>query len=615
MRSLILLTALKRLGFQVLTHLYFNNALENSTISNERLDTPLKASGRELLSVLGLAMLGCILRIALIPYGDFISSDGVYYATLGRNLLAGDLHHGISAYWSPLYPLLIALFTGVFRDPALAGRLVSALAGGILVVPVYFLSKRFSHRRLTAVVAALFVIFEPRLLYYSLRVLTEPVYILLLITGILIGWIALERGLARYFFLTGLVFGLAYLTRPEALGYVLLLCLIVGVVGFARKAGSWWMVSRASLVVLGALLAAAPYVYYLRQETGRWMLTEKFAANMPGSALGGRKLLPDGQLTLADILWAGTRPERAGSEIDIAPTSGRQDSQSPGPSLLRRLAEHTTRTLKGLYQEYLMINEILPALLIGLIGIGLFARKWSTSRIRLELYVGSFIFATFLGYAFTFHNHRYLVPLIPLALCWAASGAVVAASWLHDTFASRAQDVLPINSTFGHAIAVVTVVVILSQSVTIFTQLRKNDSGGQRKAAEWIRSQGLQSPLIMATGPWPAYYAGGRHLYIPSEELPVVLAYAKRKKVDFIVLEDRWLETTPSLAPLLTAKTIPPELTLVYERVTDRQDHGFRVFRVSQGEDRSAMADHAGERVDLVPSLITKKSNDDDRGR
>jgi 4-amino-4-deoxy-L-arabinose transferase-like glycosyltransferase len=568
--------------------------IENLTTSSVSSGPLPRASGRELLAVLGLAVLGCVLRIALIPYGGFITSDGVFYATLARNLLGGDLHHGMSTYWSPFYPLLIAVFAGVFRDPAFAGRLVSALAGGMLVVPVYFLTRRFSSRTLTALIAALFVIFEPTLIYYSLRVLTESIYTLLLVGGILVGWVALERGSARYFFLTGLLFGLAYLTRPEALGYVLLSSLIVVVVGFARRTGSWWTLSRASLIILGALLAAAPYIYYLRQETGGWTLTEKFASNMPGVSVGGRKLLPNGQLTMADILWAGTRPEPAGSEASAPVSSKPRDPRPQTPSLFRRVGADVRRTITGLYEEYFMISMIVPPLVLILIGLGLFASTWDTGQIRLGLYVGSFIFATFLGYAFTYHNERYLVPLISLALCWAASGTVVAATWLYKTFGPRAQGVFRINPTLGQALVVVTLIVVLSESATIFA-LMKRDPGGQKAAAEWIRSQGLESPLIMATGPWPAFYTGGRHLYIPNEELPVVLEYARRKKVDFIVLEERWLDSTPSLAPLLDSENIPPELTLVYKHISTREDPAFRVFRViHQG---AAVADRAGEQT------------------
>ncbi|MCM3874562.1 MAG: glycosyltransferase family 39 protein [Pyrinomonadaceae bacterium] len=573
----------------------FRGLMESFIAKNDRSSSLPKANSRELLAVLGLAILGCVLRIVLIPFGDFITSDGVYYATLAQSLLAGDLDRGLSTYWSPFYPLLISLFAGIFRrDPVQTGRIISALAGGMTVVPAYFITRRFSGRRVIALVAALFVIFDPLLIHYSLRVLTESVYTLLLTSGILIGWVAIERSTGRYFLLTGLVFGLAYLTRPEALGYVFLLCLIISVVGFARKAGGRWLLSRCALVVLGALLAAAPYVYYLRQETGRWTITEKFATNLPSNNVDIRKLLPDGQLTRADVAWAGTRPELPGAPASAPPTSEQQAPGAPTPTFLDRVGRFAKHTLKGLYHEYFIISELLPPLFLILSGVGLFAVARNASQIRLEIYIGSFIFATFLGYAATYHNERYLVPLLPLALGWAATGAVAVASWFYKTFGSRARGVLRISPS--QTLAVVTLIVVASQLVNLLVRIRK-DPGRERLAAEWIRSQGLKSPLIMATGPWPAFYTAGRHLYIPNEDLTVVLAYAKRKNVDFMVLEERWLDSTPCLAPLLAEK-IPQELTLVYEHVGDPKQLGLRIFRLGHEGDRNVLDAPAAQEID-----------------
>jgi hypothetical protein len=397
--------------------------------------------------------------------------------------------------------------------------------------------------------------------------------------------VALERGKGRHFFLSGLLFGLAYLIKPEALSYVLLLSLIVGVVGFARRMGGRWVASSAALVCVGALLAAAPYVYYLRNETGRWTLTEKFGANLPGDA-GLRKLLPGGQLTTVDILFAGTRsepPSRVpGVAVPVAtePASGRPAPAAPKRTFLGSLKAHVKHTLKGLYINYGVINQLLPPLVLLLIGAGLFARAWRVDRLRLELYVCSFVFATLLGYSFTYQNLRFLVPLIPLALCWAAIGSTRTASWLSVTFARLMRGRLHrVRIGPRQALALVTSIVVLSVSVSAISRL-DDDRWDPRPAADWIKSQGFESPLIMATGPWPTFYAGGRYLCIPNEELPVVLTYAKQKKIDFLVLEKRNLGVTPSLAPLLEGKNTPPELTLVYEYADSQGWVG--VYRLSE---------------------------------
>jgi 4-amino-4-deoxy-L-arabinose transferase-like glycosyltransferase len=536
--------------------------------SNLRLSQLISKIGRrELLAVFGLTVFGCLLRIALIPYGGFITSDGVYYATLARNLLAGDIHRGLSTYWPPLYPVLIAIFDSILHDPVYAGRVVSALAGGLLVIPVYLLARRFTGSRAPALVAAIFVIFEPSLFHYSLMVLTESVFTLLFISGILMGWLALEGKRRFPFFLCGLLFGLAYLLKPEAMGYILLLSLIVAAVNFVRRTGLHWVASSTAFICLGALLAAAPYLFYLRNETGRWTLSEKFGGNVPGVVVKARKLLPSGQLTNADVVWAGTESEPASSGPATSVPSSTEPSPAPesvSSTFLGSLKQTAKSTLQGLHAEYEMISKLLSPLVLLLIGAGLFARPWSVNRLGLELYICAFVLTTFLGYAFAIQQLRYLVPLTPLALCWAAVGAVRTASWLNVTLARCAQGRFPrFHVGPRRALTAVTAVVVLNLSVITILSIR-NDDWDPRQAAEWIRSQGVKSPLIMATGPWPAFYAGGRHLYIPNEEFNVVLAYAKRKKIDFLVVQKGSLDKTPTLAPLLEGN-IPAELSLVYE--------------------------------------------------
>lgn len=552
-----------------------------------------KQERRESLGVLGLAGFACLLRISLIPFGGFITTDGIYYSTLGHNLMAGDLRAGMSTYWSPLYPILIALFETVLRDAAYAGRVISALAGGLLVIPTYMLARRFTGRHTTALVTAIFVIFEPTLISFSVKVLTESLFTLLFISGILLGWVALEERKGRHFFSSGVLFGLTYLVKPEALAYVALLSLIVGIVGFTRVTGVRWIASSISLICLGTLLVAAPYLYYLKKETGRWTLSEKFSANVPDYRNPDpRKLLPDGQLTRADIVWAGKKSElqshalRDSLLVAGAPEAARVSVSSsgavstlPNRPLLISLKMNVKRTLRGLYDEYGMIGELLSPVMLILMGVGFFRRPSSAERMGSQLYACAFVFSTFLGYAFSIYNPRYLSPLLPIALCWAAVGSMQCASWLNATF-TRFCQIHSLRFRLGPMRARLLVIsaVVLSLSFNSFFSMG-HDVWDPRPVANWIRAQGLQSPLIMSTGPWPAYYAGGRHLYIPNEELPVVFAYAKQKNVDFLLLEKKSLDKTPNLATLLEGSP-PPEVTKVFEY--DSENNRLVVYRLNQ---------------------------------
>ena len=131
-----------------------------------------------------------------------ISPDGLLYVTLGQNLLAGNFREGLSTYFPPLYPLLVGLASFVFRDAEFAGRIVSVVAGSLLVVPVHGLIRKWYGGRI-ALVGACLVALHPVLIYYSTVVLTESTYTLLFTCGVLAGWTALSGGRARAYVLAG----------------------------------------------------------------------------------------------------------------------------------------------------------------------------------------------------------------------------------------------------------------------------------------------------------------------------------------------------------------------------------------------------------------------------
>src|ERR1700730_13243469 len=87
----------------------------------------------------GLTLLAFCIRLLMVKYSWGLDGDGVWYATLGKNLVSGNFKAGLSAYWPPLYPFLIGISSLVIHDLEFAGRFVSVLAGSLLVIPVYYL--------------------------------------------------------------------------------------------------------------------------------------------------------------------------------------------------------------------------------------------------------------------------------------------------------------------------------------------------------------------------------------------------------------------------------------------------------------------------------------------
>ena len=175
----------------------------------------------EAMLLLIVAALGMVLRAFFATQVTIISPDGAFYGMLARTFREQGFFASLHVYWSPLYPAVVGVFALFIEDVEQAGRVVSVLCGGALVLPVYLLTKRFYGRK-AAVVAVILVAVYPFLLERSTRVATESLYTLLFASLLVSGWLALEQGKARYFGLTGILLGLLYLTRTEGYAFVLL---------------------------------------------------------------------------------------------------------------------------------------------------------------------------------------------------------------------------------------------------------------------------------------------------------------------------------------------------------------------------------------------------------
>jgi 4-amino-4-deoxy-L-arabinose transferase-like glycosyltransferase len=490
-----------------------------------------------------------LLRLFLVwRVEQVISPDGVQYVSLGRSLAAGDFQAGLSVYWPPLYPLLVGLSSLIFPDAEFAGRLVSVLAGALLVIPCYSLMRRWHGERAANVGVGL-VALHPLLIYYSTVLLTESTYTLLFTCGVLAGWSALSSGRSRAFLLAGATFGACYLLKPEAAGFLLLL--LVPTLGrrLFDKSSSFKIAARnALLLCAGFMLLAAPYIFYLRERTGTWTLSGKVAAHLwQGSRLAGGELAP----TIAPLV----------------------------PDMTTAIVQLT----KALRFEHEIFNFIFPPTFVLLVGLGLFRKRWTGSRARRELYLFSFVAATLAGYSVTLPNIRFIVPLLPLLLCWLANGVVEFAEWTSDTLARArgASRLMPfVKKIVVPLVVALLLASLLPLSVYLWRGDKWSDYHGQKLAAAWIRERdATRAPVIMSTVPVAAFYAKGRPVELIDEDYAMLLARARREGVGYLIVNERDFRYM-RLRPLLDADSAHPGLSLVHS-IAEAPGHLIRVYAVN----------------------------------
>jgi 4-amino-4-deoxy-L-arabinose transferase-like glycosyltransferase len=107
---------------------------------------------------------------------------------------------------TPVYPALIALILLFFKSVYFI-PIVQAIMSGFIGVLTYKIGKRFFSEKVGLIASVLFAL-EPSGLFFSSMVMTETLFLLLLLQAL---WLLLNN---RHFLLIGILLGLATLTRP-----------------------------------------------------------------------------------------------------------------------------------------------------------------------------------------------------------------------------------------------------------------------------------------------------------------------------------------------------------------------------------------------------------------
>lgn len=199
-----------------------------------------------------------------------LMADMVDYFDRARHLFEhGRLYP--DAFRVPAYPVAISGAFEVFGPTTQSARVLQCLILTLVAVATFELARR-SMGRTRAVVAGLIVAWYPGLLLYTVYVMAEPLFMLLVLVAMLC---------ARNFSLAamagaGLAAGAATMTRQTGLSVAL------AVVAWAafRPATVGWRPTRsrraalAAVAAAGVVIALAPWTLRNYREFGRWMPLE-----------------------------------------------------------------------------------------------------------------------------------------------------------------------------------------------------------------------------------------------------------------------------------------------------------------------------------------------------
>lgn len=388
----------------------------------------------------------------------------------------------------PGYPLAILAMSKLVRkdaanptveEMALSAQLVSAIAGVLLIVPLYFLARRIFDRNTAAAAAALFTVL-PVCVEVTSDGISDGLFLLTAVSALWFAARALEcvrpRAAIGFGLGSGLCCGIGYLIRPDSLIMIAgigLACAVVAL-GQLRRRLTWRPTLLVGLgLIVGASAIIAGYAIVIKK------LSNKVAANELFESMNGGESRP-------------TYFERGSSRSTRILFAAWWNPQSDADKSRELWA------LKSLADEYMKAaHYAVPG--FALLGLLLLGRRWSDPRVvllgivALIYLIALWILAWKIGYVSQRHTlFPVLITCIFAGFAFGELGKIAVRWW---KFGSPWQ--------WGAIWAVIFVAAALPRD---FRSLHE-DRAGHKAAGQWLLEHG--DPDIEFIDPlgWAEWYA------------------------------------------------------------------------------------------------------------
>jgi 4-amino-4-deoxy-L-arabinose transferase-like glycosyltransferase len=493
----------------------------------------------------------CIgIRMYLFFNTFVISKDSFLYIAMADAFFESRFLEALKYVTPPVYPLLLAGMKLIIRDSEIAGKLVSFLAGTFTFFPLYYLGKRIFDQRV-ALIGLLFFSVHPYLVRYSAEVLSESTFIFLGVTGLWMLWKGWEEKKYFYSCFSGILLGLSCLTRAQGfiwIGVILAVPLFFSLLGQRNEMDKRKIWTFSLIAALVFFLIISPYVYFLKGLTGEWTVRQQGAsAIVQGTGYSGNHGLWGAVIALLSHPWL----------------------------LLKKLGWNMGRLS-------LLLPRAFHYPFFFFLAVGVLAIR--DNRLLLgELYLAIICVVYILGHSLLYLKVRYLLPVVPFGLLWAAQGFLVTVSRANE-FCERYVPRLLQNQ--GPRFLLVTFL-CLTAAVTLPKALKPQriEKLDPKEIGHRIAALSDGRPVVLTSEPQIGFYANAEMVSPPRvHNFEEFLKYVHEKKVDFIVMDKKRVNHWKfgHVVTLFFENSLHPELQLLFTYPSQRQGESprFYVYRL-----------------------------------
>lgn len=381
--------------------------------------------------------------------------DPRYHDDWARRIAGGDLTFDGPFFRAPFYAYLLGGLYAISGGSIAFARAAQLAMGVVTVVLVMRIGRRTLGERASVIAGAIAAVY-PLALRYEGDLILEGTFMVLAMAGLLQQLRTLDHPSRRGWFATGLLFGLAAITRPNILAYVVVLPLVNAFSRDRRGAGKSALRARteAAFIALGLILAIAPVTLHnlvvghdfvpistqggVNFYIGNNPRSDGFTAIVPGTRAtwwGGH----DDAVALAE--QAHKRPLRPSEVSDYWKEEGlkfiRGEPMRAAALFVRKIylfwwgAEISNNEHIYFLRRYSLPLRLLlwhhgvymPFGLVGplaLVGMGLAIRRLGYRVVPLIAFVATYMLSIVLFFVCA----RFRLPVVPILLLFAAYAAL-----------------------------------------------------------------------------------------------------------------------------------------------------------------------------------------------
>ncbi len=451
-------------------------------------------------------------------------NDGPEFLALTQAFAVGDWARALGHDYHPLYPfatLVVGLVTGATGDGYVSAAIAVSVLSGTVAVGCLYAFLRSAFGLPAAWIGALALAVHPYAVRFSSDVQSDGLYLALFLAAVALAWAALRGRRPALAGWAGALSGLAYLTRPEGVGVALASGAVAGLAALRGEGKRLCWLGWIAALFGGLALVAAPYLVSLRLQTGTWELTRKKSV----------------------ARFAGFEaPPPAAEAPEVAPAPGMPAAGAPGPPPGEPDAIRRAGHLGPVSADFLrtLVSGARIEILL-LLGLGLFASRGRPGP--RAVFVGALVglygcVLAALAWRYGYVSHRHVLPPLTLLFGWVGLGVPVAGGALL-ALAQR------LRGAAAAAVPRPRVALALGLALLVLPSLGKglrptSETGvAERRAAEWLRAQGLPPGAVAADKSRVAYYAGAPHVSLRAAPDRELVAWLQARGARYLIVGER----------------------------------------------------------------------------